>query len=190
VPGFYVVQAGYRTHDVRLSLLSFGWNIVSFRALDAVNSFNIIYIFYPATSLQSPLDLSRKTADFVATVDRTAASECLPSPQPLSTSSAALGPPSQTRIHEQHCTFRCPVADSGDGAGGEGRALLAMTARNSWQHTQVKPMTIAHALLELDVLQVALAALHRNPDPFDLLIISDDSDDVTASVCPTPVARS
>jgi hypothetical protein len=45
-------------------------------------------------------------------------------------------------------------------------------------------------LLELDVLQVALAALHRNPDPFDLLIISDDSDDVTASVCPTPVARS
>ena len=140
--GFFSTQAGFRSQDVSLRLLSPGWNVVSFRALDGLNSFNLIYIFYGSPISQSPRDFSPNTLAFIASADALAAAACAPSPQPQSAASAS--PPSPSPQHtstivsavEEHCVFRCPAAADGD-VGGEGRTLLAMTVRNGWAHTQV-----------------------------------------------------
>ena len=142
IRGFFSTQAGFRSQDVNLRLLSPGWNVVSFRALDGLNSFNLIYIFYGSPILQSPRDFSSNSLAFIASADALAAAACAPSPQPQSAASAS--PPSPSPQHtstivsavEEHCVFRCPAAADGD-VGGEGRTLLAMTARNGWAHTQV-----------------------------------------------------
>ena len=195
VRGFFSTQAGFRTHDVNLRLLTPGWNIVSFRALDGLNSFNLIYIFYGSPISQSPRDFSPQTLAFIASADASAAAACAPSPQPPSAASASPSSPSPQHTSaivsavEEHCVFRCPAAAGGD-VGGEGRTLLAMTARNGWAHTQVLLLFVHYHRLHpmrqarwnshffYLCLQVALAALHRNTDVFDLLVVSDGSDDV------------
>jgi hypothetical protein len=141
--GFYSTQAGFRTHFVQLQLFIPGWNIVSFRALDGLNSFNLIYIFYPSSLSSSPRDLSPAVLSFVASMDAAAATTCPPSPQPSSpaaqpiSSSSSTPPPRSISIIESHCVFRCPVPSGQAGGRGEGRALLAITVRNGWAHTQV-----------------------------------------------------
>jgi len=164
--GFYATQAGTRTHSVQLQLLQPGWNIVSFRALDGFNSFNLIYIFYPSPMSSSSRDLSTNALSFVASMDAAAAATCLPSPQPStaaapptssspsssssSSSSPPPPPPPSISIVESHCMFRCPVpSGQGEGGGGEGRALLAITVRNGWAHTQVWNASAEEALLTL-----------------------------------------
>ena len=142
VRSFFTTQAGYRTHDVKLGTLSPGWNVVSFRALDGLNSFNLIYIFYPSPISPSPRHLSAKAVEFVSSLDQLAAFTCPTTSQPPSSSPAhaiASSPdtsPTQLHFFENHCTFRCPVRVAAVG-GGAGRTLLAMTVRNGWSHTQV-----------------------------------------------------
>ncbi len=143
VRGFFSTQAGFRTHDVKLSMLSPGWNAVSFRALDGLNSFNLIYIFYPSPISPSPQTLSPNALKFVASLDKVAAATCAPSPQPPSTPSSSppppLTPPSPPQLffRENHCVFRCPASPDVQ-PGGRGRTLIAMTTRNGWAHTQVQ----------------------------------------------------
>ena len=145
VRGFYSTQAGMRAHTVDLQLLAPGWNIVSFRALDGLGSFNLIYIFYPSPVAPSPQALSPRARWFVAAMDEAAAATCPASPQQLSaaasptsaSSSSSSPPPLSISITESHCIFRCPVPRGLSGQGGEGRALLAITVRNGWAYTQV-----------------------------------------------------
>jgi hypothetical protein len=140
VRGFYPTQAGFRTHDVKLGMMSPGWNVVSFRALDGLNSFNLVYIYYPRPFSISPQDFSSAFRQFVAHSTAAAAATCAPSPQPPPASQAA--PPTSSPetapehplIEEAHCTFRCPAPVG----AGQGRTLLAITVRNGWPHTQVR----------------------------------------------------
>jgi hypothetical protein len=148
VRSFFTTQAGFRTHDVKLSVLLAGWNVVSFRALDGLNSFNLIYIFYPSPISPSPQHLSPKAVEFVSSLDQLAASTC-PSTSQLPSSSPAHAATSfqdtshvQLHFFETHCTFRCPASFAAIG-GGDGRTLLAMTVRNGWPHTQV---VLSHSL--------------------------------------------